>query len=65
MNSYYPLALLVARQELAEAQSALPEAPTVRHTPRSNAERWASWRGGLATTLHRLAWAIEPKTQQK
>lgn len=65
MNSYYPLALLVARQEAAQsaletAHSALPGAPVVVERQRPHSLRWAALRGHVATFLHRLAWAIEP-----
>jgi len=64
MNSYYPLALLLARQELAaltahEALSALPGAPVVIGEESRPSLWWRTLRGQIATALHRLAWVIE------
>ncbi|MBU8867773.1 hypothetical protein [Paenarthrobacter aromaticivorans] len=65
MNSYYPLALLLARQEQATlskhlAHSALPTAPTLPDGKQQLRRRWLALRGRVATRLHRIAWAIEP-----
>ncbi|MFJ5956612.1 hypothetical protein ACIQC5_11725 [Paenarthrobacter sp. NPDC092416] len=65
MNSYYPLALLLARQEQAAlsqhlAHSALPMAPTLLDGKQQLRRRWLALRGRAATGLHRIAWAIAP-----
>ncbi|MDR6685446.1 hypothetical protein J2Y41_000999 [Arthrobacter sp. 1088] len=65
MNSYYPLALLLARQEQAAlsqhlAHSALPTAPTLPDGKLQLRRRWLALRGRAATCLLRIAWAIEP-----
>ncbi|MFE4080267.1 hypothetical protein [Arthrobacter sp. NtRootA1] len=63
MNSYYPLALLLARQEqatLSHAHSAAPMAPTLPDGKQELRRRWLALRGRVATRLHRIAWAIEP-----
>ncbi|MEQ4567289.1 hypothetical protein [Paenarthrobacter sp. CAP02] len=65
MNSYYPLALLLARQEEATlsqhlAHSALPMAPTLPDGEQQLRRRWLALRGRAATGLHLIAWAIEP-----
>lgn len=43
------------------SRSALPHAPVVTEVEKPKVAAWKSLRGGVATTLHRLAWAIEPK----
>ena len=63
MNSYYPMALLLARPDQItlhahEARSALPNAPVVREKEQLD-QRWRAVRGYIASSLHRLAWAIE------
>lgn len=68
MNSYYPLALLLARQERAAAgqylaHSALPTAPRVTDEKMTISQAWRALRERLATLLHRIAWAIEPKIE--
>ena len=59
MNSYYPLALLLARQESA-AQSALPDAPTIVDEDGVSLSWSRSVRSRIATALHREAWFFEP-----
>ncbi|MCD4852053.1 hypothetical protein AB4Y77_14830 [Paenarthrobacter sp. YAF11_1] len=66
MNSYYPLALLLARQEAAQsaletANSALPHAPVVPVHEGSSHPWLDALRGRVATILHRVAWALEPE----
>ena len=66
MNSYYPLALLLARQEAAQsafetATSALPNAPVVPYAEKSSPRWLDALRGRVATILHRVAWALEPE----
>ncbi|MDR6989148.1 hypothetical protein J2Y66_003663 [Paenarthrobacter nitroguajacolicus] len=64
MNSYYPLALLVARQEAAQsafdaATSALSNAPGIPVAENFSLSWMNFLRGRLATLLHRVAWALE------
>lgn len=64
MNSYYPLALLLARQEQATirhhpAHSALPTAPVIPDEVQQLKERLHALLGWTATLLHRIAWSIE------
>jgi hypothetical protein len=54
------LALIIPSQ-LGDSRSALPGAPVVDDDGGRRPARLASARARLATTLHRLAWAIEPK----
>jgi hypothetical protein len=54
------LALIIPSQ-FAESQSALPGAPVVDDGGARHSAWVASVRARLATTLHRVAWAIEPK----
>jgi hypothetical protein len=57
------LALFLAGKA-GEARSALPDAPVVATESAGRPAVWASFRGALATSLHRAAWAVEPDTRR-
>lgn len=68
MNSYYSLALLLARKEAAQsaletATSALPNAPVIPDAGKTRPLWLDALRGRVATLLHRIAWSLEPDEQ--
>ena len=60
MQSAGMMALFLSRSD-SLATSALPGAPTVIEKAKARSAAWITFRGRMASLLHRLAWAVEPK----
>ena len=60
MQSAGMMALFLSRSD-SLATSALPGAPTVLEQAAPQSAAWNTFRGRIASFLHRLAWAVEPK----
>jgi hypothetical protein len=60
MQSAGMMALFLSRSD-SLATSALPGAPTVIEKTKPRPAAWNTFRGRMASVLHRLAWAVEPR----